>query len=325
MRCRSMLLVGPRQMAWRVEDLPPLQPEEILVETSAGAISIGSELPLYCETARSSAPARYPRMTGYESVGTVLACGSAVQRFQRGDRVVAFYGHRTHGVVSEKKAVKVPNAISDPLALLAILTCDVAKGIRKLAPQEDERVVITGAGAIGLLTLFVLKAYGVETVDVVESRPERRTQALQLGAHSALPPEAMKDTHHAYTVGLECSSRNAAFELLQARMAPGGRICVLADGNVEPLVLAPTFHEQELLIVGSSDGWDYQAHAAWYFNVVRENSRGLERIFDYQTTAGDLIATFVGLASGAIAPIKVLVRYGAHHHQGDGRPLSFHE
>ena len=35
----------------------------------------------------------------------------------------------------------------------------------------------------------------------------------------------------------------------------------------------------------------------------------LEHLFDYQTTADDLIDTFAGLASGTIAPIKVLVRY----------------
>lgn len=315
MRRRSLLLMGPRQAAWIVEDLPPLRPDEILVETRAGAISIGSELPIYSGTARSSAPAHYPRMTGYESVGTVLACGSTVQRFQAGDRVVAFYGHRTHGIVAETKAIKVPKDIADPLALLAILTCDVAKGIRKLAPKPDERVLITGAGAIGLLTLFVLRAYGVETVDVAEPRPERREQALRLGACAALPLEAMENAHNIYAVGLECSSRNAAFDFLQAQMQPGGRICVLADGNIEPLVLTPAFHEKELLVMGSSDGWDYQAHAAWYFNVVRENSRGLERVFDYHTTVGDLIATFGGLASGSIAPTKVLVRYAANHRQ----------
>src|SRR5579885_2362313 len=309
MRCRSLLLIGPRQVAWKVEELAPLQPDEVLIETSAGAISIGSELPLYCGTARSSTPARYPRMTGYESVGTVLACGSSVQRFQRGDRVVAFYGHRTHGVLSEKKAIKVPEDISDPLALLAILTCDVAKGIRKLAPQEDERVVITGAGAIGLLTLFVLRAYGVETVDVVEPRPERRNQALQLGAHAALTPEATKDMHQVYPVGLECSSRNAAFELLQAQMAPGGRICILADGNIESLVLTPAFHEKELLIVGSSDGWDYQEHARWYFQHVQEHPHHLERLFDCITTKNKLADTFEQLAMGTISPIKTLVKY----------------
>jgi hypothetical protein len=61
--------------------------------------------------------------------------------------------------------------------------------------------------------------------------------------------------------------------------------------------------------VGSSDGWDYQEHARWYFDVVRGHSYNLEQIFNYHTTPGDLAATFERLATGAITPTKVLVHY----------------
>jgi alcohol dehydrogenase len=284
----------------------------VLVQTRAGAISIGAELPQYCGTARSTEAARYPRMTGYESVGTVIARGVDVQRLKVGDRVVAFYGHCTHCLVPENKAIPVPGGISDALALLVILTCDVARGIRKVAPAEDEPVLITGAGTIGLLTVFMLRAYGVRTIDVIEPREERRALALQLGAREALSAEEMIHRSEMYPVGIECSSRNAAFELLQGKMQHAGRICILADGNIEPLVLAPTFHEKELSMVGSSDGWDYQEHARWYFSMVREHAHNLKQLFDYHTTADDLISTFEKLASGTIVPLKVLVQYAAH-------------
>lgn len=309
MRRRSLLLTGPERLEWVEEELPPLQPDELLIQTDAGAISIGAELPQYRGNARHSAPARYPHMTGYESVGKVIACGAQVQRFSLGDRVVAFYGHRTHGIIAEARAIQVPEGVSDALALLAILTCDVAKGIRKLAPQYDQAVLVNGAGAIGLLTLFLLRAIGVQAVDVVEPLAERRARAEQLGARLALSPEEMAARDRTYTIGFECSSRQAGFAFLQERMQPGGRICILSDGNVEPLILTPAFHEKELLVVGSSDGWDYQAHAAWYFHLVRSDARGLEQVFDYSTTANDLIETFARLASGAIGPVKVLVSY----------------
>ncbi len=57
--------------------------------------------------------------------------------------------------------------------------------------------------------------------------------------------------------GCECSSRNDAYALLQNQMQRNGRICITADENLEPLVLAPSFHCKELSTVGSSDGWDY--------------------------------------------------------------------
>jgi len=226
-----------------------------------------------------------------------------------GDRVVAFYGHRTQAIVTEAKAIKVPIGISDALALLAILSCDVAKGVRKLAPQYDQAVLITGAGAIGLLTVFLLRSLSVQASDIVEPRAQRRALALRLGARSALPPEEMAGRDEHYPLGFECSSHQAGFALLQEQMQPGGRLCILADGNLEPLVLLPAFHEKELLIVGSSDGWDYQRHAAWYFNLVREDTRGLEQLFEYTTNATGLIETFEQLARGEIQPVKILISY----------------
>ncbi len=318
MRRQSLLLVAPGQLEWVIEELPPLQANEVLVQTTAGAISTGSELPRYRGIARSSHPPSYPQMTGYESTGAIVACGSAVQRLQARDRVVAFYGHRTYGVIPEAKAIAVPEGISDALALLAILTCDVGKGIRKVGIKAGETVLITGAGTIGLLTIFMLKAMGLQAIDIVEPRAERRGLAVQIGARMAMSPQDIESMSNLYDTGFECSSRNAAFELLQNSMHPEGRVCILADGNLEPLVLASAFHEKELRVVGSSDGWDYQEHARWYFDVVRGHSYNLEQIFNYHTTAGDLAATFEGLATGTITPTKVLVRYErAAHVPGD--------
>src|SRR5574337_418882 len=123
---RCLLLTAPHRVEWFSALLPPLGARDILVQTRTGAISIGSELPRYRGIARGSKAAAYPCMTGYESVGIVLACGAAVQRIRPGDRVVAFYGHRTHAIVPEEKAIVVPDDISDALAILAILSCDAA-------------------------------------------------------------------------------------------------------------------------------------------------------------------------------------------------------
>ncbi len=312
MHRRSLLLTAPRQLEWIAEDLPPLQPGEVLVKTHAGASSIGAELPQYCGTARSIEAVYYPRMTGYESAGIVIACDAAVHDLHEGERVVAFYGHRTHSIVPENKAIPIPDGISDMLALLAILTCDVSKGIRKLKPTKNEQALVTGAGAIGLLTVFMLKALGVNTVDIIEPVEKRRDLARQLGARSALTPSEAAKSNQLYPIGIECSSRDQAFETLQAAMQPNGRICIISDGNIEPLVLSPHFHEKELRIFASSDGWNYQEHARWYFSYLREHPQQahlLETLFEYTTTANELAATFEKLANSAISPVKVFVQY----------------
>jgi alcohol dehydrogenase len=310
MKRHSLLLTGPRNLEWVEEELPPPGPREVLIRTDAGAISVGSELPLYRCDARRSSTIRYPLMTGYESVGTVVEVGTRVRDFSVGERVVAFYGHRTHAVIHEDRAVPVPDGVSDGLALLVILTCDVAKGVRKVSPRPEEPVLITGGGAIGILTLFVLRAYGVRSVDLVEPQEERRSLAAKLGARKVMAPETAADEAGDYPFGFECSARGAAFSLLQEKARHGGRICVLSDGNLEPLALSPSFHEKELTVVGSSDGWDYHEHARWYFEVIRDGCPELEDLFESRVEVEELPETFEKLASDEISPLKLLVDYG---------------
>jgi alcohol dehydrogenase len=211
--------------------------------------------------------------------------------------------------VPETRVIVVPDGISDALAILSILTCDTAKGVRKIAPRPEETALITGAGAIGLLTLFILRAYGVAQVDVVEPLAERHALARMLGARNVWRPQDIPIEGTAYTVAFECSSRNRAFALLQKQVQQQGRICITADGNIEPLVLTSDFHEKELQIIGSSDGWDYHQHAAWYFRHVQEHSTYLEQLFELQITRDELILTFGQMAEGDIHPIKVFVSY----------------
>lgn len=310
MRRSSLLLTAPRRLEWIADDLSPLAPDEVLIRTTASAISIGTELPQYRGDEREIVARAYPRMTGYESLGIVEACGTSVRRLATGQRVVAFYGHRTYGTVAEPNVIPMPEDVPDPLALLAILSCDAAKGVRKLAPAPDEPVLVTGGGTMGLLALFILTGYGVRSVDVVEPFPERRALAQRLGAHHCWTLDALP-SNMTYPAGIECSSRAAAFTLLQEHMRPGGRICILADGNIEPLTLAPAFHANELSVVGSSNGGDYQRHATWYVEQVRRGiASALQLLFDVTVPSEELPAVFERMARGEIAPIKVLVRYG---------------
>lgn len=309
MKCRSLLLTAPRQLSWEETDLPEVQDNDVVIQTRAGAISIGSELPNYMGTARHSRPLTFPTMTGYESLGTIVQCGVAVTHLRPGDRVVAFYGHRTYWVTRAARVLPVPAAVSDAQALLVILTCDVAKGIRKLAPTPEQRVVITGAGAIGLLTLAMLQAYSIQRTDVIEPLAHRRELAQQLGATYVWTPDEFAQTSLHYPIGFECSSNNAAFGLLQEHMEECGRICILADGNLEPLSLTPAFHERELSVVASSDGWDYQAHAAWYFPWIQSAGLPIDDLFEETVTAEALPETFERLAAQQQRPLKVLVDY----------------
>lgn len=304
-----LTVVEPCRLAWVEHTLPALGPDEVVVETLAGALSVGNELPIVRGQARSAAPAVYPITTGYESVGVVRASGTAVRVLTPGDRVIATYGHATAAVVSAAKAIPVPAPILDGIALLAILTCDVAKGLRKLRAQPDESLLVTGAGAIGLLTIWTARQLGLGPIDVVEPRPERRVLGLAMGARRAVAPAKEDLLEEHYPIGVECSSADDSFRQLQTRMAAGGRISVLADGNHGPLTLAPEFHARELAVVGSSDGEDYPGHAHWLFERPQPELDRLAAVFDLHVPVARLLDTFERLAAGTITPVKVFVDY----------------
>ena len=77
----------------------------------------------------------------------------------------------------------MPSYIEPKDALLSILSCDAAKGILKLNPRQNEKILITGMGVIGLLACYFLKYYvGVKHVDVVEPNKNRRDFAKKFGA-----------------------------------------------------------------------------------------------------------------------------------------------
>lgn len=179
----KLILKGPKQLKWEINEIKDIQDDEIIVKTIAGAISIGAELPQYNGSDVTETNPFYPRKTGYESYGEVIQVGNKVTHVNVGDKVVSFYGHETIGIVKGHKVIRVPSSIQPKVALLSILSCDAAKGVLKLNPRQDEKVLITGMGVIGLLACNFLKYYvGIEHVDVVEPNKNRRDFAKKFGA-----------------------------------------------------------------------------------------------------------------------------------------------
>src|SRR5206468_11795572 len=72
-------------------------------------------------------------------------------------------------------------ALTEPLAVAyhGVLRADIEPG---------RRVLVTGAGPIGLLTIAVLRHLGVDDVTVSEPGESRRERAVAVGAPRAITP-----------------------------------------------------------------------------------------------------------------------------------------
>ncbi|WP_229670703.1 zinc-dependent alcohol dehydrogenase [Deinococcus aquiradiocola] len=220
-------------------------------------MSVASELGVV--VGRSSVP--FPVRLGYQTLAVVREVGEGVT-LRRGQRVVAMYGHASAAVMSAARCLPVPNHVPDLVALAAVLGEETHKGVRKIAPKPHEHALVSGAGLIGLLTTFNLVRRGHQRVTVVDPDAGRRALASALGVR-ALHPSDLSDLGAFAQVGFECSASPDGFTGLLEALTPGGRACVLSDGNWGALTLSPTFHERELWVVGSSDGEDYAGYARW--------------------------------------------------------------
>jgi len=169
---------------------------------------------------------------------------------------------------------------------------------------------VTGAGAIGLFTLFILKAYGARQW-TWSSRTSGGTRlARALGARAVWRPAEAATGAAELPAGFECSARNDAFALLQRQLAPHGRLCVLSDSNVEPLTLTAAFHEKELRVVGSSDGWDTTSMRPGTSTICGRLPRAWLLSSSCGIAAEELAGDVRALAQGELQPVKVLVHYG---------------
>lgn len=291
-----MRLIAAAPLTPRWEPLAPrgVGPGEVRVQTRLSALSVASELSVLRD-------GPFPSALGYQTLGTVTEAGPGVT-LPVGARVVTTLGHAAWGVHGASRVIPVPDDVPDRVALSVILAEETAKGLRRVQPAPHERVLVAGAGLLGLLSVVNLTRAGHD-VSVIEPRAHRQALARQFGAHEVYGPEdAPRD---AFDVGVECSAAPAGFAALLGALKPRGRCVVLSDGNWGALTLTPDFHRKELSVVASSDGEDYAVHARWWWRNVNPV---LEALYPVTVAAADLPDLYACLSTPD-RPVSALVEW----------------
>ncbi|MFB7588713.1 zinc-binding dehydrogenase [Streptomyces sp. NPDC056169] len=139
-------------------------------------------------------------------------------------------GFATHCVLLPgTTVVSVPDALPDGVASPAsCATATVAAALRAAGPLDGRRVLVTGAGMLGLSAVAMAREAGAHVV-AMDPEPRRREQALRFGAAEARDTGAVPGD---VDVALELSGQAEAVETCLAALAVGGGL-VLA-GSVSP-------------------------------------------------------------------------------------------
>ena len=149
-------------------------------------------------------------------------------------------------------------ALTEPVAIAMH-----AHTVSRVGPSD--RVLVTGAGPVGMLMLAVLKAAGVDDITVSEPAPARRARAAALGA-VVVAPDALPDAPmgrpvaEPFTVAFECSGRAAAVEAAIDQLDRAGTIVFLGTGGESPRINHNRVIIFELTLLGSynydADGFE---------------------------------------------------------------------
>jgi threonine dehydrogenase-like Zn-dependent dehydrogenase len=343
---QALVWLGPRDMVQRAEPIPQLARGEVLISVAAAGIC-GSELSGFLGHNSLRVP---PLIMGHECAGEVVE--GAGETFATGD--VAAVGtlitfnpliacdtcdrclagrpnlcrerrligaHRPGGfaqylAVPARQCYPLPDQLS---AVAGALVEPFACAIRAVAladVQPHERLLILGAGPIGLCALAAARAQGVERVIVSDLMPRRLEIALRWGACeviNAREQEVSAFLRDLYPGGVDSviDAVGATPVRTQAIRAvrPGGRVVLIGLHDEESIVPANYLIRQEITLTGSFayTQTDFiQSIDLLARGVVKPDGDWLE-----ERPLGDGPAAFAELVDGKARAAKIVLNLGS--------------
>ncbi|MDQ2756831.1 MAG: NAD(P)-dependent alcohol dehydrogenase [Actinomycetota bacterium] len=282
MRASVLHGIGDVRLENRQDPIPG--PGQVLVRVAAVGVC-GSDIHYYEHGQIGSYVIDAPLVLGHEAAGDVAAIGAGVHRVKVGARVsiepgvpdftcpeclagryhlcpaMSFYATPPHDgafcelvLTHESFAHRVPDTMDlDTAALLEPVSVAVW-ACRKAAVTAGDRVLVTGAGPIGLITLQVARAFGATEVTVTDVQPERLTVAAALGATRVVNTRSATLNHTAAlepTVLIECSGHPAALNSGLVSLARAGRAVLVGMGGDTASLPVSRIQERELTLTGT--------------------------------------------------------------------------
>jgi L-idonate 5-dehydrogenase len=274
----AVVIHAPHDLRVEAAPVADLGPSDVEVRVGAGGIC-GSDLHYFHDGGFGTVRIREPMVLGHEIAGTVAAVGAAVTAVRAGDKVAVnpslpcgacryclaglanhcldmrFYGSamrfpHVHGgfrqrlVADERQCVPLPSDLPLEKAAFAEPLAVCLHAVSRAGPLLGKRVLITGAGPIGMLTLLAARHAGAAEVVITDVAEAPLALAGRLGADRAVNVAAEPDAMTAYEAGkgvfdvmFEASGNPAALRQGIAALRPRGIAVLIGIGGEASLML----------------------------------------------------------------------------------------
>lgn len=271
------------EVALEERPVPELGSRDVLLEVSHCGIC-GSDIHMIMEGWGSPGS-----IEGHEWSGRVVAVGDDVTQWSVGDAVVGgpsprcgeceyclagrrqlCTGRATPGTgvhydgafaefvrAHEDGLLRIPEGLDLRGAALAEPLAVALHGLTRGGVQAGQRVLVTGCGPIGSLSIAAARARGVTDIVVSEPHPKRRALGERLGAR-AVDPETLQTpaspgdiVDEPFDVALECSGHAVAMQAALGQLKRGGTLVLVGAGIKSPRFDANRILLNELVVTGA--------------------------------------------------------------------------
>jgi threonine dehydrogenase-like Zn-dependent dehydrogenase len=305
--------------------LAPRQADEVLIRTRYSAVSRGTESLVFRGEVPSSqhetmrAPfqeGRFPGPVkyGYASVGEVVEGPAHGPNDLTGRLVFCLFPHQDVYCVPSARVTPVPDDVPAGRAVLAANMETAVNVLWDARPSAGDRIVIIGAGVVGLLVAWLCRATPGAAVTVVDINPSREAIARELGL--SFRTDAPWDEHADLVIHASGQPEGLASALLAAGVEATIVEASWYGTRAVPLPLGEAFHSRRLTIRSSQVGrvppdraprWDSQRRLALALDLLRDPA--LDALISGESAFEDLPAVLAALSHDPAGALCHRIRY----------------
>lgn len=279
---RASILSRAGQVGVENIDVPQIDGDQVLVRVAAVGVC-GSDVHYFKEGRIGDFVVDRPLILGHEASGTIVAVGNLISETRVGERVsiepqracrlctqckngrynlcaaMEFYATPPiDGAFAEYVAIQADYAypIPDSMSLDAAALCEpLSVGIwanQKAHTRPGSRILIAGAGPIGIIVTQVASAFGASEIIVSDPVADRRASAMRFGATRAIDPLAEDIATSGLEVDafIDASGAAPAVRAGVMAVAPAGRIVLVGMGADDVSLPVSRIQNRELELTG---------------------------------------------------------------------------